>query len=190
MNSTLNADYWKNRYKSKDHPWDIGNISPALKSYIDQIENKDIRILIPGCGFAHEAKYLTKQGFNNLSCIDFASEVFEKTTLRELGVNCIVADFFQHTAKYDLILEQTFFCAIEPSLRERYAAQVSNLLAKKGKLVGLLFNMLKTDKPPFGGSQEEYEALFAPYFEFRNFAACYNSVSSRKEFFINFIKKS
>ena len=38
------------------------------------------------------------------------------------------------------MIEQTFFCAINPELRTKYAQQSSNILNPKGKLIGLLFN--------------------------------------------------
>ena len=92
----------------------------------------------------------------------------------------------------DLIVEQTFFCAINPSLRKAYAKKMHELLNKKGKLVGVLFNdVLNTDKPPFGGNKEEYISYFNPYFNFKTFDVCYNSIKPRanRELFINFEKK-
>ena len=69
----LDKDYWNNRFESLDTPWDLGNVSPALKDYIDQIGNKNIAILIPGCGNGYEAEYLMKNGFTNITLIDISS---------------------------------------------------------------------------------------------------------------------
>ena len=41
--TTLNKEYWENRYKSDTANWDIGHISTPIKEYIDQLENKDIK---------------------------------------------------------------------------------------------------------------------------------------------------
>lgn len=190
MNSSLNQNYWQKRYSDKNHPWDIGSVAPALKDYFDQLSNKQLKILIPGCGFAHEAKYLAEEGFSNVTCIDLVDEVFEESGLNKTSVTCLAIDFFDHNEQYDLIIEQTFFCALDPSLRKNYAAQVSTNLKENGKLVGLLFNMEKPDGPPFGGSEAEYRALFSSYFELRKLEPCRNSVSARSEFFINFEKKA
>ena len=46
--------------------WDLGEVSPPIKSYIDTLEDKNIRILIPGCGNTYEAEYLLEQGFTKL----------------------------------------------------------------------------------------------------------------------------
>jgi thiopurine S-methyltransferase len=67
-----------------------------------------------------------------------------------------------------------------------------SLLKPGGKLAGLLFNdPLNTDHPPFGGNKEAYKNYFNPYFHFKVFETCYNSIKPRKdrELFINFIRK-
>ena len=81
--------------------------------------------------------------------------------------------------KYDLIVEQTFFCAIDPSLRTVYAEKMAKLLNPKGKLVGLLFDCNFDGGPPFGGSKTEYITYFEPYFKFNFLEKCYNSISPR-----------
>jgi thiopurine S-methyltransferase len=45
--------------------------------------------------------------------------------------------------------------------------------------------------PPFGGTKAEYATLFSPYFTFKHFDACYNSVKPRSgnELFITFVRK-
>jgi len=93
---------------------------------------------------------------------------------------------------FDLIIEQTFFCAIHPSLRSQYVVKTNQLLLPKGRLVGLLFNVpLHKDRPPFGGSKAEYVGFFQPHFMIKKMEACYNSHYTRqgREVFIHFIKK-
>ena len=60
-----NMQYWQNRYLENSTGWDLGDISPPIKAYIDQLNNKNIKILIPGAGNAHEAEYLHNQGFKS-----------------------------------------------------------------------------------------------------------------------------
>ena len=56
----LNMDkqYWSQRYQEGQTGWDIGGVSAPLAAYFDQLEDKNLRILIPGAGNAHEAAYL------------------------------------------------------------------------------------------------------------------------------------
>ena len=71
---SLDSNSWNQRYISKNTGWDIGFVSTPIKDYIDQINNKNIRILIPGCGNAHEAEYLFKRGFKNIFIVDFSKK--------------------------------------------------------------------------------------------------------------------
>lgn len=191
----LDAEYWSSRYDAGTSFWDMGEVSPPLKNYIDQLSDKNIRILIPGCGNTYEADYLLKLGFTDVTVIDIAPVLVAQLKEKykdNLQIKIILGDFFKYEGQYDLILEQTFFCAIDPSLRKNYVAKMTELLAPKGKLVGLLFNRrFEEQGPPFGGSKTEYEPMFARDFVFKTFEPCYNSFFKRKdsELFINLIKK-
>lgn len=195
---TIDELYWENRYKQGKTGWDIGNVSEPLKVYIDQLEQKNLKILIPGCGNAYEAKYLLEQGFQNVNLIDVSETLVNKLENElnywiKLGF-CSVGklNYFELTGNYDLILEQTFFCAISPELREQYVEKTYNLLTPNGKLVGLLFNYLfEENGPPFGGNISEYRELFQDKFCLNKIEECYNSILPRKgkELFINFSKK-
>jgi SAM-dependent methyltransferase len=181
----LNKEYWDNRYLKGEDQWDIGYVSTPLKEYIDQLDNKNISILIPGCGNAHEAEYLLKKGFNNITLVDIsyvaAETVKEKFSRYGDKLKVIHNDFFKLQQKFQLILEQTFFCALDPSLREKYAEKMYDLLRQDGKLVGLFFDRSFEENPPFGGSKEEYMNLFAPLFDIVNMQLAYNSIERRKD---------
>jgi SAM-dependent methyltransferase len=184
-NSERNLDgkFWNERYKANETGWDLGEVSPPLKAYIDQLDNKDLRILIPGCGNSYEAEYLLNKGFTNVSVIDIAAEPVNRLRVKfqsNPNIRIILGDFFTHQAEYDLILEQTFFCALDPKLRQSYVEAMKGLLAQGGKLVGVLFNKeFEQQGPPFGGTDAEYRKLFTDAFEFRTFEDCYNSFPKR-----------
>lgn len=101
-------------------------------------------------------------------------------------------DFFELQGSYDLVLEQTFFCALDPSLREDYMSQMSRLLVRGGVLSGLLFNFpLTEDGPPFGGSEQEYRERFEPYFRLNALRESVLSIPPRagREVYFEAIKK-
>jgi len=179
----LNADYWDARYLNDDDGWDIGTVSPPLKAYIDQLSDRNLRILIPGAGNAHEAEYLQAKGFANVYVLDIATVIFDNIRERVPSFpenRFIQEDFFAHRGQYDLILEQTFFCALDPALRKSYVSKMHTILKPGGKLAGVLFNKpMNADQPPFGGTVEEYEGLFFPAFQKRVFEPCYNSIERR-----------
>jgi hypothetical protein len=191
----LDNNYWNDRYIENDFGWDVGEVSSPLKNYFDQIEDKSIHILIPGAGNAHEAEYLFKNGFKNVFVLDFAKKPLEEFKTKNPLFNSnqlFCENFFEHKNQYDLIIEQTFFCAINPTLRTQYAKHMHSLLNENGKLVGLLFNEnLNPGNPPFGGSKTEYLNYFEKLFTIEIFDSCYNSIKPRenKELFIKFVKK-
>tara|TARA_B100000900_G_scaffold406169_1_gene416818 strand:+ start:2769 stop:3347 length:579 start_codon:yes stop_codon:yes gene_type:complete len=190
----LNKDFWNNRYKNKEMGWDIGYASTPLKNYIDQLEDKEIRILIPGCGNAYEAEYLHLKGFKNVFLLDIAPMALQQFSERVPEFpkkNIIQENFFVHQGSYKLILEQTFFCAINPEIRDKYVHKMHQLLIRKGKLVGLLFaEEFENDHPPFGGTKEEYIKLFSPLFRIQKMELANNSIEARKgkELFIQLIR--
>lgn len=179
----LDKDFWENKYRTNKIGWDLGEVSPPIKSYIDQIINKDLKILIPGGGNSYEAEYLFNEGFNNVFVIDLAPSALDNIKRRIPNFpdsQLLLGDFFDLNESFDLIIEQTFFCAIDPSLRENYAKKMHSLLNKKGKLVGLLFDAkLNDNHPPFGGNKQEYNLYFQKYFIMEIFERCYNSFKNR-----------
>ncbi len=191
----LNKNYWDERYLKNETIWDVGTISTPLKEYMDQIEDKSIKILIPGAGNSYEFEYLMLNGFQNVYVLDFASSPMENIKKRVPNCNetqLINSDFFEHEGNYDLIIEQTFFCALHPSLRKKYVKKIKDLLLPKGKIIGLLFQFPLTEVgPPFGGSKEEYISLFEDDFQIKTLETAYNSIKPRtnKELFFIFKKK-
>jgi methyl halide transferase len=190
----LNKEYWENRYKLNEIGWDAGKITTPLKDYIDQINDKNLKILIPGAGNGHEFDYLINKGFRNIYVVDIAPTPLLNIALRnpEFKENLILLDFFELDMTFDLIIEQTFFCALDPNLREKYTTKMESLLKSNGKIAGLLFNFPLTEVgPPFGGSIEEYQKLFSNKFKIKTLEKAYNSIKPRtdKELFFIFEKK-
>lgn len=193
--TAFDESYWQNRWESSEIGWDIGYASTPLVEYFEQLKNKDLKILIPGCGNAYEGEYLIKNGFKNTYVIDIAAGAIQNLKNRFPDFpeeNMILGDFFEHFEQYDLIIEQTFFCALSTDLRRAYAEKMHSLLKANGKLVGLLFDIpLYKDHPPFGGNKAEYLPYFTDFFEIIHFEPAKNSIKPREgtELFIELKKK-
>ncbi|MEZ4970154.1 MAG: methyltransferase domain-containing protein [Flavobacteriaceae bacterium] len=192
----LNKEFWEQKYKNGDTGWDIGHISTPLKEYIDQLTDKDLKILIPGAGNAYELLYLMEKGFSNVFVIDIARRPLEniKKKIPDFPEHQLLeGDFFDlELNNFDLILEQTFFCALDPGLRKAYVQKMKQLLKPNGKLAGLLFNFPLTQSgPPFGGSLTEYKSLFKAHFKIKTLKTARNSIKPRadKELFFIFESK-
>ena len=191
----FSESYWDNRYKEGSTGWNIGHISNPLKAYFDQLTDPSISILIPGAGNAYEAEYLFNSGFQNVTILDISETAlsnFQKRVPHFPKERLIHKDFFEFQGHFDLIIEQTFFCALTPTLRRKYAQKMSELLTQKGKLVGLLFEFPLTEEgPPFGGDSNEYISYFNPYFKIEILEPCFNSIPPRagKELFVKLLKE-
>jgi SAM-dependent methyltransferase len=180
----LDKDYWDSQYKANTIAWDLGGVSPAIKIFIDTLKDKNSAILIPGCGNSYEAEYLIKQGFTNITIIDIAPSLVENLQCKFVGnsnVKIILGDFFEHQGNYDLIIEQTFFCALPPTMRQKYVYKMHQLLTNSGKIIGLLFNRSFEKGPPFGGSKEAYTSLFKDSFAILKMENCENSIAPRAQ---------
>lgn len=191
--------YWTNRYKEKLTGWDIGYPSTLIITYIDQLKDKNLKILIPGAGNGYEAEYIYKNDFENIYVLDISELPLSSFKQRnpEFPMNQLLHEnFFSHIGIYDLIIEQTFFCSLVPTEvnRTAYFKKMSDLLKPKGKLVGLWFNFPlsdDTEKRPFGGDKKLYNTYLNLYFNTKIFEKCYNSIQKRenKELFGIFEKK-
>ena len=186
--------YWSKRYQEAQTQWDVGYITTPIREYFDQVSHKDAEILIPGSGNGYEAEYLFKNGFKNVFVLDLAPEPLKnlKSRVQEFPDDHLLQEnFFDHSHHYDLVVEQTFFCSLEPSMRTSYVDKMLELLKPGGRLVGVLFDdPLNADHPPYGGNLSEYRELFGTKFHIHALERCYNSIKPRagREVFINLRK--
>jgi SAM-dependent methyltransferase len=204
-NPLLDAHYWDDRYQQHQTGWDMRQASPPLTTWFRQLADKNISILIPGCGNAYEALFLLDNGFSSITLVDISEILIARLRAtfesRPSPIpTLITGDFFNlpDTATYDLIVEQTFFCALDPSLRDNYVQKMHHLLRPGGKLIGLLFDKnfggassLAPSRsfpslcsgipggPPFGGHQPEYRYLLEKKLTLKTLEPCYNSIPPR-----------
>lgn len=186
----LGEQYWTQRYIQNETGWDMGMASPPLTAYFDQLVSKDLSILIPGAGNAYEADYLSEKEFKHITVCDLSSVPLKRFEGNK-KIHAIQGNFFELEGSFDLIVEQTFFCALDPELRMAYAEKCYQLLNPGGKIAGLLFKShFEKQGPPFGGTKEEYQILFGNKFHIREMSDAYNSIPPRfgNELFVIFEK--
>jgi SAM-dependent methyltransferase len=192
---SLDRKFWTQQYQNGTTNWDIGYPSPPLKEFIDTIANKELKILVPGAGNAYEVEYLWNLGFKNVVLLDISPSPLENFKKRNPGFppqQMILKNFFDIKETYDLVLEQTFFCAIDRELRKKYAEKMHEVIVPGGKLAGVLFGKeFDKEGPPFGGTKKEYLPYFEPYFEVKEMHLCKNSIPPRagNELWIEMIRK-
>ncbi|GAB4396405.1 MAG: methyltransferase domain-containing protein [Microscillaceae bacterium] len=183
----FDADFWQNRYQTHNLGWDIGAPSTPLKTYLDQLTDRQQKILLPGAGNAYEAEYMHRQGFAQVMVVDIAPAPLENLRQRCPDFpedHLLRGDFFDlpYENHFDLILEQTFFCALHPALRPAYVQKMQQLLKPGGRLVGVLFAdvLLNRETPPFGETHTQLRIYFEHTFKIRYFEPCRNSIPPRQ----------
>ena len=159
-------DFWETRYRDHITPWDAGKVPAALRDYVAKF-TAGARVLIPGCGFAHEAAFLADKGFDVLA-IDFSPAAIA-TALKSLPESARfvqLADFFEFDVakRFDIIYERAFLCALPRTLWDRYAKRSAELLKPDGIIAGYFFFAESPKGPPFGTSRAELQALLGQRF--------------------------
>lgn len=186
--------YWEERYQEGSDRWDIGYASPPIMEYVEEQVPLHANILYPGCGRGYEVIDLFKKGYDSIYALDESPTALNYINQNTPGFpegQLLNKDFFDLGGSFDFIIEQTFFCALDPSLRERYVEKMHELLINNGILFGVLWSVDFPGGPPFGGNESEYRALFGGAFDILTLEACDNSIAPRagRELFIQLRKK-
>jgi len=174
------AAFWAELYRIGDTGWDQGGPSPGLVDFMkeqagapDPVLPCAGRALVPGCGLGHDARALAAANFEVLGLDVVERAIREATRLAELekldNLRFERADFLNLPAPmrgpYDLIFENTFFCAIDPEHRERYVEIAADLLKPAGFLLGVFYNIQPESGPPFGATRGELIERFESRFQ-------------------------
>ena len=188
----LDKSYWENRWVNSETGWDINGPSPAIIDLVLKCCKRSDKILFPGAGSAHDAAHLFHEyGFQNIYICDWAEtplEIFKEQNPTFPKEQVLHTNYFELKQSFDFIVEQTFFCAIDPTLRSQYALKSRELLRPDGVLMGLLFNRIFDRKgPPFGGNKEEYITLFKEKFEIETLEESQKSITPRKGYELIFV---
>lgn len=178
---------WQRHYETDDLRWDIGEASPPFVRLWDERRLQPGDAIIPGCGRGHEAVFFAERGFN-VTAVDIAPGAAHclRRILNEkrLPVNVVLGDFFElgpaHDNRYDVMFEQTFFCAIAPSRRDRYVETAFRILKPNGILTALFYETGEPGGPPFNTSREDVLRHFAIRFDIERLEKTPHSVERRK----------
>ena len=160
------VEFWETRYRDHVTPWDAGVVPASLRNHTAQFP-AGARVLIPGCGFAHEVAFLAGQGFDVLA-IDFSPAAIATAKKALPGLEHLVqhADFFEFESgqPFDVMYERAFLCALPRTMWNRYTRRSAQLLRPSGIIAGFFFFSDSPKGPPFGTSRSELQALLEPAF--------------------------
>ena len=148
--------FWNAKYTGSHTPWDLGEVSEAALKLVESHFPPEGRVLVPGCGRGYEALWLERLGYR-VTAVDFADEPirFLREEAGRLGLRpeILQEDIFllptRLNSAFDVILEQTCFCAIDPTLYDEYERMAHRLLKAGGSLLGVFMEVEGIEGPPY-----------------------------------------
>ena len=148
--------------------------APSARNAVTEMPR--YRILVPGCGRGDDALALARLG-HEVTALDWSRRAIEQ--LRDqaesegLTIETHVGSAFElpehWDARFDAWVEHTFYCAIDPGERDRYARAAAFALRPGGVFLGAVFlgSDPRTESsfagagPPFLTPREDFERGFA-----------------------------
>lgn len=192
------SQFWTDIYNEGNPGWDLGEPAAAFKDMIQRVKLPKCRILVLGCGAGHDAALFAQAG-HVVTAVDFSKGAIDqaKKMYGHLdNITFLQQDIFmlphEWNGTFDVIIEHTCFCAIDPRRRKEMVKLWRRLLHEEGQLMGVFFAMLKRAGPPYGSSEWEIRELLKDSFQFLFWGRWRKSISRRegRELFILAKKKA
>jgi methyl halide transferase len=179
---------WERHYNEEDLRWDLNEAAPPLVLLWQEKKFSPCKVIVPGCGAGHEVLFLAKKGFN-VTAVDYSHGAIKliKSTFEKNNYSGEVLhqDFFELDCKYnesfELMVEHTFFCAINPNMRQRYVETAKRILKPGGYLIGLFYETNEDGGPPFNTRKEDIETCFSSSFMIESLSKTPHSAEQRLE---------
>lgn len=159
--------FWKDRWKSSQTPWDLGEAHPLCEELITLAEvEADLgqtgRFWVPGCGRGHEARFLADLGYSVLAedmvpeAISSAHRLGMPTGLTyRVADSLVMEEGLRHS--FDGVFDRAMVCALHPNRRSDYFNTCFHYLKPGGLFLGILFGKLNQELkgPPFSLSMSD-----------------------------------
>ena len=139
-----------------------------MRGLVDRYFPPTGKVLIPCCGRGHEAIYLAERGYG-VTAVDLMVEPLDylRKSAREchLDIEVLHKDIFELPPvcdnAFDVFLEQTCLCSLDPSLHTEYEALAHRTLKPEGQLLGVYMEVPGTGGPPYNCPPDTVSALFS-----------------------------
>ncbi|CAI5470372.1 unnamed protein product [Closterium sp. Yama58-4] len=138
---------WDKAWQASATPWDLGGVTPAVAALVAAQEGSPLhlpssirRVLVPGCGTSTHAPHLPLSAYPasiNAHMPHRPSHGPHTLTPPCTILPCWLAPMSLPTA----LATRSFFCALAPSLRGKWAAKTAELLLSR------LINSLHASMP-------------------------------------------
>ncbi|AGY60676.1 methyltransferase domain-containing protein [Gloeobacter kilaueensis] len=180
--------YWESRYRQHQDRWDLGRPAPSFEYLLATPQAPPPgTVVVPGCGRGYDALLFASRGYKVYG-FDFAADAIADATRSALrsgiSVTFVQEDLFKLPREldslFDLVIEHTCFCAIDPSRRPEYVQIVHRLLRPGAELIAIFFAHPRPGGPPFRTDPDEIERLFGGYFAIEQLEPAPVSVPERQ----------
>jgi SAM-dependent methyltransferase len=188
----LTQTYWQARFENADTPWQLEDVSPVVTEALDLLVAQGVSLagltaLSPGCGTGLDALECARReldvvavDWSHAAVVDLTSRCNALQGALRGTVKVVEGDLFSiRPIAVDLVVEHTFFCAIDPSSRVRYVKKLHEWLKPGGFVVGNFFVVEESEAlrlpdlsltqegigPPFAATTSELLSLFQDGFE-------------------------
>lgn len=162
------AAFWEVRYAERFAPWDAGGVPAQLRAFVAN-HPPDGPALVPGCGSAHDVRFLAEYGWPVVGLDFSAAAVGEAQRVLGPFSACVrQGDFFAPIpeAPFALVYERAFLCALPRRMWAAWARRLAQLVAPGARLAGFFFFGEGERGPPFPlNGQAELDALLGDAFE-------------------------
>jgi hypothetical protein len=170
--TVLDAAFWSRLYDEGQDGWELGRAAPPLSRWVS--DHSDLvrgrRTLVLGAGRGHDARLFARAGGQVIG-VDFSARAVDESRalaaaegtaveFRERDVFALRLDL----ERYELCVEHTCFCAIDPARRAEYVDVVADVLVPGATFVALFWVHARPGGPPFALSAAEIDGLFAGRF--------------------------
>jgi len=173
--------YWEDGYRKGETGWQIDGLAPPIVRLLDEepARLRPGRVAIVGCGRSHEPRELARRGFRVLG-VDFSPLAI--APLAGGAVGYLAGDVRRLPVKpgsLDYVMEQTCFCAIDPTDRAAYVREVSRALKPGGRIFGLFYEPEAPGEPPFPVTEDDVRTSFGAGFEVERLERPADSIERR-----------
>ena len=169
----MDQAFWQGIYDEGPPRFDLKGPSAPFVDWLEANQPPAGRAIVPGCGFGHDVLELARRGWDAVG-VDFADTPVQsgRAAAAKAGL-AAKATFVQQDvltldqpAEYDLLFEQTCYCAIEPHRRDEYVRFAARVVKPAGTLVFVVFPVDgRSGGPPFNIGVEEVPLRFAADFD-------------------------
>ncbi len=161
---------WNQAYLNQETPWNMNTINPLFERHSSRLLKEGAsEWLIPGAGHGHEITFFEYHS-KKITAFDLSTQVKKEfhNLYPESSCDYRIGDFFETPLKgFDVVIENYFFVALDPAMRQKTIQRVHSLLKDNGFYAGVFFTRSSQEGPPFGLSEWELRVHVESLFEIK-----------------------